>query len=223
MATNKSADAANAVKEFQNVQELLSFLQRSLKVPKDRHNSFGDYNYRNAEDIMEAVKKVLPEGATLFCSDTMQFLGERYYVTATATLTYKDKSLFTTASAREDLDRKKMNPEQLTGAASSFARKYALNGLLILDDTKDADAANDGKDEKPKEAKATPEQIAVKAKIEAIKAEIEKAPASEDVTYVVHKHIEDIQKLSPAQQKYINDFAAHCKGKFPPVNGHAQH
>lgn len=143
MAVKPNADKAEAVKSFNDTQELLSHMQREMKVPKSRYNKFGEYYYRNADDIMEKAKTFLPEGATLICSDKMLFVGDRYYVEATAELAYKNLVIRSSALAREDKERKKMNPEQLTGSASSFARKYALNGLFCLDDTQDADATND--------------------------------------------------------------------------------
>lgn len=135
--------------EPKNVQELLSKLQRTLKVPKERYNSFSEFKYRNAEDIMEAVKKVLPEGATILVTDDVVHLGDRFYIKAEASLTYLTETIFTTALAREDAERKKMHPEQLTGCSSSYARKYALNGLFCLDDTKDTDSEAAPEPKKP--------------------------------------------------------------------------
>jgi hypothetical protein len=111
-----------------------------LKAPKNQFNQFGKYKYRNCEDILEAVKPLLGEG-TLTLSDHVVQIGDRYYVKATATL--KDsygKEESVTAYARESEDKKGMDDAQITGAASSYARKYALNGLFCIDDTKDADS-----------------------------------------------------------------------------------
>lgn len=122
------------------VHTLLTEIQTKLKAPKSRYNKFGEYHYRSLEDIMEAVKQHLPVGAAFCLSDELVYIGERYYVKATATLMYNGASMSTTAYAREDAERKKMHPEQLTGCSSSYARKYAANGLFAIDDTKDADA-----------------------------------------------------------------------------------
>lgn len=128
-----------------NIYSKLSIIQSDLKVPKNQYNKFGDYNYRNCEDILEALKPILKEtGAVITLSDEIELLGNRYYVKATATLTDVDskESVSNSAFAREDETRKKMDGSQLTGSASSYARKYALNGLLAIDDTKDSDFLN---------------------------------------------------------------------------------
>ena len=115
-------------------------IQQRLKAPKGQYNSFGKYKYRSCEDILEAVKPILKEvGCTLTLSDEMVVIGDRYYVMATAHLKGKDTNEHVTAYAREDLDKKGMDGSQITGTASSYARKYALNGLFCIDDTKDAD------------------------------------------------------------------------------------
>jgi len=117
---------------------LLNAIQQKLKAPKGQYNSFGKYKYRNAEDIVEAVKPLLGNG-TLVISDEIVQLGDRYYVKATATLATYGETWTASAYAREALDKKGMDEAQITGAASSYARKYALNGLFCIDDTKDAD------------------------------------------------------------------------------------
>lgn len=113
-------------------------IQQQLKAPKNQRNNFGNYNYRSCEDILEAVKPLLGD-STLIISDEVVNIGERYYVKATATLTTKSGTYTATAFARESEDRKGMDSSQITGSASSYARKYALNGLFLIDDTKDAD------------------------------------------------------------------------------------
>jgi hypothetical protein len=122
--------------------KLLNKIQRELKAPKGNYNSFGKYSYRSCEDILEAVKPLLGDEATLTLSDKIVQLGDRYYVEATAELFDGEKSVSKTAYAREALDKKGMDDAQITGSASSYARKYALNGLFCIDDTKDADATN---------------------------------------------------------------------------------
>lgn len=130
-----------------NIYSKLSKIQSELKVPKSQYSKFGEYNYRNCEDILEALKPMLKEvGAVITLADEIQLLGTRYYIKAMATLTDIDskESITSTAYAREDEDRKKMDGSQLTGSASSYARKYALNGLFAIDDTKDSDYTNRG-------------------------------------------------------------------------------
>ncbi len=131
--------------------EKLNKIQTELKAPKGQTNAFGKYKYRSCEDIVEALKPLLREtGTTLVISDTMVLIGERYYCKATATLKYEDESLPVDGYARESESKKGMDASQITGATSSYARKYALNGLFCIDDTKDADTqdnTNQGKKE----------------------------------------------------------------------------
>ena len=122
--------------------EKLAKIQQELKAPKDMKNDFGGYRYRSAESILEAVKPLL-DGAVLTLSDEIIFIGDkddsRFYVKAVATFKDGDFVESTTAYAREPLTKKGMDESQITGAASSYARKYALNGLFCIDDNKDAD------------------------------------------------------------------------------------
>lgn len=141
----------------------LQEIQHKLKAPKGQYNSFGKYKYRSCEDILEAVKPILNEtGCTLTLSDEIVLIGDRYYIKATAKLTGADTNEVTTAYAREDLDKKGMDGAQVTGTASSYARKYALNGLFCIDDTKDADtdeyANQTAKVKAPAPAPATPQK-----------------------------------------------------------------
>jgi len=151
----------------------LNIIQTRLKAPKNQYNSFGGYSYRNAEDILEAVKPLLAENkCTLTLTDEVVLIGDRYYVRAVATLTSEaGQSVSVTAFAREEESKKGMDGSQITGAASSYARKYALAGLFCLDDNKDADYA------RPTEQTTAPaeEKKAVKSKAKP-KAE---APAPE--------------------------------------------
>ena len=117
-------------------------IQTDLKAPKGQVNSFGNYRYRSCEDILEAVKPLLKANkCTLTISDEVTQIGERYYIKATATLkdAESDAEIVNTAFAREEDAKRGMDASQITGTASSYARKYALNGLFCIDDTKDAD------------------------------------------------------------------------------------
>ena len=123
------------------MNEKLIHIQSRLKAPKGNYNSFGKYKYRSCEDILEAVKPLLvEEGLTLTLSDEIEHIGDRYYVRATASLYENDNLIaIVSAYAREEDTKKGMDTSQITGTASSYARKYALNGLFLIDDTKDAD------------------------------------------------------------------------------------
>ena len=136
-----------------NVHEKLLTVQTELKAPKSQFNKFGNYAYRNAEDILEALKPLLLEvKATNTISDEIILIGERYYVVATAMFTDVEtgETIKVSANAREEETKKGMDSSQITGSSSSYARKYALNGLYGIDDTKDADGTNKHeKEEKP--------------------------------------------------------------------------
>ena len=125
----------------------LADIQALVRAPKGQFNSFGKYKYRSAEDIMEAVKPVVnPLGYWLTITDEIVMLGNRFYVKATAILTNGISTYKSEAFAREEESKKGMDGSQVTGAASSYARKYALSGLFALDDSKDADATNTHED-----------------------------------------------------------------------------
>lgn len=147
-----------AEKKEKMLNELV-YIQSNLKAPKDNYNSFGKYKYRTAEAILEAVKPLLAEvNCTLTISDDIIVVGNRIYVKATATFkTSKGEITQTTAFAREAETKPGMDVSQVTGSASSYSRKYALNGLFCIDDNKDADALNTSK-EYTQPATAQPQQ-----------------------------------------------------------------
>ena len=124
-------------------------IQAELKAPKNQTNNFGKYKYRSAEDIVEAVKPILNKyGTALVISDEVVQVGDRIYVKATATfLDDTDDIVSVSGWAREEEVKKGMDSAQITGSTSSYARKYALNGLFAIDDTKDSDATNNHQDE----------------------------------------------------------------------------
>jgi len=159
----------------------LAEIQQTLKAPKGQFNAFGKYHYRSCEDILEAVKPLLGD-ATLTISDDVMLIGDRYYVKATVTFAAPDYApVIITAYAREEADKKGMDGSQITGAASSYARKYAMNGLFLIDDAKDSDATNDGKKEDKKPAPISPPPP--------ISAPVEKPPALKTGS-ALHKKIE---------------------------------
>jgi hypothetical protein len=131
-----------------NIYQKLRKVQTELKAPKGQYNSFGKYAYRSCEDILEALKPLLDrEQLVLILSDSMEVVGDRVYVKATATLTNAEDEtqvITTSAFAREEESKKGMDGSQVTGASSSYARKYCLNGLFNIDDNKDSDATNTG-------------------------------------------------------------------------------
>lgn len=162
----------------------LAAIQTSLKAPKGQENKFGGYRYRSCEDILEAVKPLLAaQGAVVQLSDTLELVGQRYYIKAAASLidTETGEVASVTAWAREAENRKGMDDSQVTGSASSYARKYALNGLLAIDDTRDADAMDNSAAGRPSQpqnkapsgrsrGQAANNQAAVKKPAEALKS-----------------------------------------------------
>ena len=130
------------------IHEKLSQIQNKLNAPKGQYNSFGKYNYRNCEDILQALKPILAEHKChVSLSDEVVIVGNRFYIKATATITDSENNSFsTTAFAREAESKKGMDESQVTGSTSSYARKYALNGLFAIDDNKDADTLNNHAD-----------------------------------------------------------------------------
>lgn len=167
------------------MKELIE-IQNRLNAPKSRVNKFGGYNYRNCEDILDGLKPLLLEQhCTLIITDEVVQVGSRYYVKATATITNSEgKSQTVTALAREEEDKKGMDAAQITGACSSYARKYALNGLFLIDDSQDPDTQPPKETatktpEKPKET--TKEEPKTTFNLESAKKEVEKAKTSADV------------------------------------------
>ena len=137
------------------IYTIMADIQARLKAPKGQFNSFGKYKYRSLEDIQEALKPLLAEhGVFVNVQDEIVQVGDRHYVKATATLCNGKEAISATAFAREPADKKGMDESQITGATSSYARKYAMNGLFAIDDTQDADATNThGKDVPPAQAR----------------------------------------------------------------------
>lgn len=141
----------------------LALVQSALKAPKNKRNTFSDFNYRSLEDICEAVKPLLiGNGLTMYIADELIQVGDRYYIKATATVAEIEsgESITVSAYAREAASKPKFDDSQLTGSTSSYARKYALNGLFLIDDTKDADTDEYQRQaqDKPKNAQKTTEK-----------------------------------------------------------------
>lgn len=182
---------------METILNILHKIQQELKAPKNQYNKFGEYNYRSQEDILEAVKPLLPEGVVVLLSDDIIEIAGNAYVKATASISSSQGTISTTSGAREDKERKKMQPEQLTGSSSSYARKYALNGLFAIDDTKDADSNEDApKAPNPPKAELTPQQKLQKAKDTAKQIILE------------YKACTNLGSLADVQVKYQNELKA---------------
>lgn len=178
-----------------NLKEKLLKIQTELKAPKGQFNSFGGYKYRSCEDILEAVKPLLAENKVMLTiTDTVDNIGERFYIKAAAVLTdtESDESIINTAYARECEEKKGQDCSQITGTASSYARKYALNGLFLIDDTKDADTDENAKQTRD-ERKATEKQIAMIEKL----VDDEKIPNL--LKYYNVEHLEDLSSTQASE------------------------
>lgn len=182
----------------------LNVIQTKLKAPKNQWNEFGKYNYRNCEDILESVKPLLNETRTsLTLSDEMISVGNRNYVKATATLydNESDTVIEVTANAREEETKKGMDGSQITGSASSYARKYALNGLFAIDDTKDADSQNN-----EQRAQEPPKKPAQKAKQNVPFPEVPQETKSDKLLKALNG---DKDRFMKAQQWIDGQFGEH--------------
>ena len=192
--------SAELFKKIANIQD-------KLEVTKNHYNDFGGYNYRSCEDILEKLKPLLKEeGLTLTINDQVQRVGDRYYIQATVLVTDGETIHRTTGFAREAEDKKKMDPSQLTGAASSYARKYALNGMFAIDDNKDADHPD--KDDKKKPDKKPPKKPD-KKKPENPLQELRKLYKSDDkIAIKIDEYIEsngNLANLPVAQVMHLLD------------------
>lgn len=173
------------------IYEKLKMIQTELKAPKGQYNSFGGYKYRSCEDILEAVKPLLNKyNATMTITDTVELIGTRFYIKAAAILTDAEsgESVTNSAYAREEEVKKGMDGSQITGTASSYARKYALNGLFLIDDTKDTDTDAHALQTEQKDKKATVNQI------KALKGLVQDIPAM-----LKYYKVDKIEDLTAAQ------------------------
>ena len=195
------------------IHEKMMKIQTTLKAPKNLFNSFGNYKYRNAEGILEAVKPLLAENKlSMYISDDVQAVNDRVYVKATVSIfdIETGESVMATASAREALNKKGMDDSQITGTASSYARKYALNGIFLLDDTKDADTDENQKERTARSNKQ--EQEKNKEKLDQMKISLVKQKTlldlCEDEKFDINKILksykhDSIKDITEGQYKYI--------------------
>ena len=174
------------------LHEKLLAIQTKLKAPKGQYNSFGKYSYRSAEDILEAVKPLNAEqGLLLTITDEIKEVGGRIYVVATATVSDGTDELKVSAFAREPENKKGMDESQITGATSSYARKYALNGLYAIDDNKDADTD----EHKQQQENASKKQQAQKQQ--------QKGFTEQELHELVEKYVQNIEALGVDRAKLI--------------------
>lgn len=180
------------------LHEKLLAIQTKLKAPKGQYNKFGNFNYRSAEDILEAVKPLNAEqGVLLTITDEIKEVGGRIYVVATATVSDGTDTLQVSAFAREPENKKGMDESQITGATSSYARKYALNGLYAIDDNKDADT-DEHKQQQENAPKKQQKQQAQKQQ-----QQQEKGFTEKELHELVEKYVRNIEALGVDRAKLI--------------------
>ena len=181
------------------LHEKLIAIQTKLKAPKGQYNGFGNFNYRSAEDILEAVKPLNAEqGLLLTITDEIKEVGGRIYVVATATVSDGTDELKVSAFAREPENKKGMDESQITGATSSYARKYALNGLYAIDDNKDADTD----EHKQQQENAPKRQRAQKQQQQ--KQQPTKEPTEKELHEIVEKYVRNIEALGVERAKVVD-------------------
>lgn len=178
-----------ATKNVEGLHNSMIAIQKQLKAPKDLYNKFGQYKYRSAESILEAVKPLLAEyGVLMTITDEIVVLGNRFYVKSIVTVKKGDETLTNVGFAREDETKKGMDGSQVTGASSSYARKYALNGLFLIDDTKDADTDEYHNQTNQPKAKAQPaKEIDFETELKA-EADANNCQSSAELTAVWSKY-----------------------------------
>jgi len=193
-----------------NIYQKLQKIQKELKAPKSQNNAFGKYKFRSCEDIFEAVKPILIKNdCVLTLTDKLEIIGDRYYIMAKADLRCienKDEIIEVTAYARETLDEKGKAESQITGSASSYARKYALNGLFLIDDTKDADFEdNTYKDPKKQYVDKSVDKKISEAQIKRLWAIAKDKITKEQIEKAIYRdfQIKKIEELNPQQYNQL--------------------
>lgn len=199
-----------------NIHEKLLHVQQKLKAPKNQYNKFGDFHYRSCEDIQEALKPLLAEvKAVLLTGDEVVQIGSRFYIKATAVFrdTESPEQIINTAYAREGEEKPKMDVAQVTGSSSSYARKYALNGLFCIDDTKDPDTRNNEapaaqpKGNKQQGSRTQPKKLG-KAELDRLKSEA--ARTGTELSKVCERYlVNTIEELT--QEQYMKAMSAFRK------------
>lgn len=196
-----------------NVYEKLVSVQQELIAPKNQYNKFGGYNYRSCEDILEGLKPCLARvNAIVKVSDELVLIGERYYIKATATFIDAEcgESVENTAYAREEETVKGMSSSQITGSSSSYARKYALNGLFCIDDVKDADSRDNRQKEAEEQKKAEEEQKQIEkskisdVKVKALISRCESEGVSVDKILKLYK-VKKVEDITEKQFAHIHE------------------
>lgn len=203
--------------ETMNIYEKLSHIQNELKAPKNQHNDFGNYNYRSCEDILEALKPICNKyKTTLILCDEIQMIGDRTYVMAISTLVdwESESKICSTAYARESVTKKGMDDSQVTGSTSSYARKYSLNGLFNIDDTKDEDGNEMAKEKEKELEKLSINYGKLRSKMEELKIDFRSVSTEEWIFEKANINTQELQELSIDELTRLNKaYRTLIKGK----------
>lgn len=182
------------------MSKILHYIQQNLKAPKNAYNDFAKFKYRKAEDILTALKPLLAEHeATVLIEDDIKLIGDRFYIEAVVTLYDSEGKVLATskAFAREELTKKGSDASQITGMASSYARKYALNGMFLIDDTEDADGYDNSQDQNNSHSEKPVNNLATEAQVKHIYTLI--TTKNQDEAFIKnHYKIESMKDLSSA-------------------------
>ena len=211
--------------EKMNIYEKLLYIQQHLKAPKGQYNEYGNFKYRSCEDIQEAVKPLLKDvRAVLLITDKVELIGERYYIVANVILqdTESDEHIINTAYARETDIKPKMDAAQITGSSSSYARKYALNGLFCIDDTKDPDSMDNSKNnvEKPgntPKQHSNPQATIGDNHVASIRLEIARTGAKEAAVCYQYR-VKNLKEMNMTQYKNCMDIFKDMPNKGTPCS-----
>lgn len=211
--------------ETMNIYEKLLYIQQHLKAPKGQYNEYGNFKYRSCEDIQEAVKPLLKDvKAVLLITDKVELIGDRYYIAANAILkdTESDEHIINTAYAREADIKPKMDAAQITGSSSSYARKYALNGLFCIDDTKDPDSMDNSKNnvEKPgttSKQHSNPQATIGDNHVASIRLEIARTGAKEAAVCYQYR-VKNLKEMTMTQYKNCMDIFKDMPDKGTPYS-----
>ena len=202
------------MEEKESILSKLLTIQTKLKAPKGQYNEFGKYYYRSCEDILEAVKPLLAEtGTVLKLTDEIIEMNGRFYVKATAILMTEDEEITNTAYAREDETKKGMDGSQITGSCSTYARKYALNGLFLIDDTRDADTMDNREEAKKEEPKKKTSNKGTNVPEQPTEPKMPKKTVKEEIEEDLNRRVtkEEVQAIIAGCKENGVDVSKICK------------
>jgi len=188
-----------------SIHSHLSFLQKKLSVKKTRYNKFANYHYRNAEDIVDALKPIMPEGVYITMTDEIVLIGDRYYLKSTASICFNGDTVSASAYAREPLEKKGSDVSQITGGCSTYSRRYALSGLLALDDGEDVDNHDNTQEGKPAPKATTAPPVMINLDQETEINDLLNEYGGDKNAFCQHFKVNNLYQLTHEQYKVAKD------------------